>query len=58
MEAIGDEPWLVLGSFNTVLDLGKVCGAFSDIAMAVADFQARILDTGILSILIQGVMFT
>ncbi|KAL0427748.1 UNVERIFIED_CONTAM: hypothetical protein Slati_2949600 [Sesamum latifolium] len=45
MEDAGDDPWLVLGDFNTVLDLSGVCGSFGDISMAMGDFRNLLLET-------------
>ncbi|KAL0401841.1 UNVERIFIED_CONTAM: hypothetical protein Slati_4214000 [Sesamum latifolium] len=36
METVEEDAWLVLGDFNTVLDLSEVCGSFGDISTAMA----------------------
>ncbi|KAL0449535.1 UNVERIFIED_CONTAM: hypothetical protein Slati_1509900 [Sesamum latifolium] len=58
MEDVVDEPWLVLGDFNTVLDLSDVCGNSGDISMAVAEFQACLVDTGLLTLPLRGATYT
>ncbi|KAL0405892.1 UNVERIFIED_CONTAM: hypothetical protein Slati_3903100 [Sesamum latifolium] len=58
MEDVVDEPWLVLGDFNTVLDLNEVCGNSGDISGAMAEFQACLVDTGLLTVPLRGATFT
>ncbi|KAL0420810.1 UNVERIFIED_CONTAM: hypothetical protein Slati_3103900 [Sesamum latifolium] len=57
MEEVGDEPWLVLGDFNLVINLSEVCGTSGDISMAMNDFRSCLLDTGLLLVPIQGAVF-
>ncbi|KAL0455613.1 UNVERIFIED_CONTAM: LINE-1 reverse transcriptase [Sesamum latifolium] len=55
---VGDDPWLVLGDFNIILDLSEVCGTSGDITVAMDDFNSCLLDTGLLSIPMHGAIFT
>ncbi|KAL0416380.1 UNVERIFIED_CONTAM: putative ribonuclease H protein [Sesamum latifolium] len=48
MEDVGEEPWLVLGHFNTVLDHSEVCGHSGDIQTAMGDFRTFLTDTGLI----------
>ncbi|KAK4384223.1 hypothetical protein Sango_3080800 [Sesamum angolense] len=54
----GNEPWLVGGDFNVVLDLSEVSGASGDIRVAMNEFNDCILQTGLLSLPMQGESFT
>ncbi|KAL0297906.1 UNVERIFIED_CONTAM: hypothetical protein Scaly_3079600 [Sesamum calycinum] len=45
---ISDEPWIVGGDFNTVLDMSEVCGSSADIHLAMMEFRDCILDTGLI----------
>ncbi|KAL0434454.1 UNVERIFIED_CONTAM: hypothetical protein Slati_2779700 [Sesamum latifolium] len=54
MEEVRDEPWLVLGDFNTVLDSSKVCGNSGDITSAIDEFRTCIMDTGLLDVPLRG----
>ncbi|KAL0455380.1 UNVERIFIED_CONTAM: LINE-1 retrotransposable element O protein [Sesamum latifolium] len=58
VEDIGDEPWLVLGDFNTVLDLSEVHGTSGDISIAMVDFQACFRDIGLLHVPMLGETYT
>ncbi|KAL0420744.1 UNVERIFIED_CONTAM: hypothetical protein Slati_3097300 [Sesamum latifolium] len=58
VSSIVDDPWLVLGDFNAVMDMSEVCENSGDIRVAVEDFCACILDTGLISLPIQGYSFT
>ncbi|KAK4382095.1 hypothetical protein Sango_2905200 [Sesamum angolense] len=55
---IGNVPWLVGGDFNTVLDMSEVSGASGDIRVAMNEFNDCILQTGLLSLPMQGERFT
>ncbi|KAL0320289.1 UNVERIFIED_CONTAM: hypothetical protein Sradi_5290400 [Sesamum radiatum] len=57
MEDVGDDPWLVLGDLNIVF-LSEVNGMSGDISIAIGDFQACIRDTGLISVPIQGEIYT
>ncbi|KAL0420752.1 UNVERIFIED_CONTAM: hypothetical protein Slati_3098100 [Sesamum latifolium] len=48
--SIVDDPWLVLGDFNAVMDMSEVCENSGDIRVAMEDFCACILDTGLISL--------
>ncbi|KAL2228506.1 UNVERIFIED_CONTAM: hypothetical protein Sindi_1830300 [Sesamum indicum] len=43
-----DVPWMVGGDFNAVRDLNEVCGISGDIRMATEEFNAGILEAGLL----------
>ncbi|KAK4404386.1 hypothetical protein Sango_0807200 [Sesamum angolense] len=55
---ITNDPWIVGGDFNTVLDMNKVCGASSDIHVAMHEFQDCINETGLIHLPMQGELFT
>ncbi|KAL0295130.1 UNVERIFIED_CONTAM: hypothetical protein Scaly_3109200 [Sesamum calycinum] len=55
---IGNEPWLVGGDFNAVLDMSEVSGTSGDIRVAMNEFNDCILQTGLLSLPMQGERFT
>ncbi|KAK4384356.1 putative ribonuclease H protein [Sesamum angolense] len=38
-DSISDEPWIVGGDFNTVVDMSEVCGASADIHLAMNEFR-------------------
>ncbi|KAK4383990.1 hypothetical protein Sango_3101200 [Sesamum angolense] len=56
--SISDEPWIVGGDFNTVLDMSEVCGSSADIQLAMTGFRDCILDTGLIHLPIQGERFS
>ncbi|KAL0444694.1 UNVERIFIED_CONTAM: hypothetical protein Slati_2192100 [Sesamum latifolium] len=58
METVEEDAWLVLGDFNTVLDLSEVCGNSGDISTAIEDFWACLLDTGLINVPAHGSCFT
>ncbi|KAL0290981.1 UNVERIFIED_CONTAM: Transposon TX1 uncharacterized protein [Sesamum radiatum] len=55
---LGNEPWLVGGDFNAVLDMSEVSGASGDIRVAMNEFNDCILQTGLLPLPMQGERFT
>ncbi|KAL0293101.1 UNVERIFIED_CONTAM: hypothetical protein Sradi_6956700 [Sesamum radiatum] len=55
---VGNVPWLVGGDFNAVLDMSEVSGASGDIRVAMNEFNDCILQTGLLSMPMQGERFT
>ncbi|KAL0378664.1 UNVERIFIED_CONTAM: hypothetical protein Sradi_3171900 [Sesamum radiatum] len=55
---VGDELWLVLGDFNTVLDMSEVNGALGDTWTAMEEFQGCIEDTSLISLPMRGALFT
>ncbi|KAK4384023.1 hypothetical protein Sango_3099400 [Sesamum angolense] len=57
-DTVDNEPWLVGGDFNAVLDMSEVSGAFGDIRGAMNEFNDCILQTGLLSLPMQGERFT
>ncbi|KAL0455460.1 UNVERIFIED_CONTAM: hypothetical protein Slati_0885200 [Sesamum latifolium] len=58
MEDVGDEPWIVLGDFNFVLDHIEVCGHSGDIQTTMGDFRPLLIDTGLIPLPSQGAFFT
>ncbi|KAL0404674.1 UNVERIFIED_CONTAM: hypothetical protein Sradi_2108200 [Sesamum radiatum] len=58
VESIEDEPWLVIGNFNTVADLSEVCGNCGDIRLAMEEFQDCISQTGLITLPMQGDLYT
>ncbi|KAL0455526.1 UNVERIFIED_CONTAM: hypothetical protein Slati_0891800 [Sesamum latifolium] len=58
MEEVGDEPWIVLGDFNAVVDHSEVYGHSGDIQTAMGDFRALLIDTGLISLPSQGAFLT
>ncbi|KAK4381839.1 hypothetical protein Sango_2929300 [Sesamum angolense] len=55
---VDNVPWLVGGDFNAVLDMSEVSGASGDIRVAMNEFNDCILQTGLLSLPMQGEHFT
>ncbi|KAL0310908.1 UNVERIFIED_CONTAM: Retrovirus-related Pol polyprotein from type-1 retrotransposable element R2 [Sesamum angustifolium] len=55
---IQDEPWLVLGDFNAVVDDSEVCGRAADTSVSMAEFRSCILDTGLVQLSFTGCPFT
>ncbi|KAL0396414.1 UNVERIFIED_CONTAM: hypothetical protein Scaly_0089800 [Sesamum calycinum] len=53
-----DLPWLVGGDFNAVLDMSDVSGASGDIRVAMTEFNDCILQTGLISLPMQGERFS
>ncbi|KAL0455497.1 UNVERIFIED_CONTAM: hypothetical protein Slati_0888900 [Sesamum latifolium] len=58
MEDVGENPWIVLGDFNAVLDHSEVCGHSGDINASMGDFRALLIDTGLVPLPSQGAFFT
>ncbi|KAK4384368.1 hypothetical protein Sango_3068900 [Sesamum angolense] len=56
--SISDEPWIVGGDFNTVLDMSEVCGSSADIHSAMTEFRDCLLDTGLIQLPVQGERFS
>ncbi|KAL0439801.1 UNVERIFIED_CONTAM: hypothetical protein Slati_2463100 [Sesamum latifolium] len=57
-QGINEEPCLVGGDFNAVLDISEVCGASGDIRLAMEEFQDCILQTGLIGLPLRGERFT
>ncbi|KAL0416285.1 UNVERIFIED_CONTAM: hypothetical protein Slati_3460400 [Sesamum latifolium] len=55
---MGDDPWLVMGDFNTVLDMSEVHGPSGDLSVAMEDFSACLRNTGLLHVPMQGETYT
>ncbi|KAL0394958.1 UNVERIFIED_CONTAM: hypothetical protein Slati_4462000 [Sesamum latifolium] len=57
-DSIYVEPWLVLGDYNAVADMSEVCGASRDIRSVIEDFQGFLIDIGLITLPMQGALFT
>ncbi|KAL0415577.1 UNVERIFIED_CONTAM: hypothetical protein Slati_3389600 [Sesamum latifolium] len=57
-QSIDDEPWVVGGDFNTVLDMSEVCGSSVDIHVQMNEFRDCIHETGLIQLPMQGELFT
>ncbi|KAK4384561.1 hypothetical protein Sango_3048800 [Sesamum angolense] len=57
-KGISDEPWLVLGDFNAVIDNSEVCGQAADTSASMADFRNCVRDTGLVQLPFTGCPFT
>ncbi|KAL2228640.1 UNVERIFIED_CONTAM: hypothetical protein Sindi_1843700 [Sesamum indicum] len=55
---IAEEAWFVMGDFNAVLDMSELCGASGDIRQAMAEFQACVMEMGLITLPMQGERFT
>ncbi|KAL0455566.1 UNVERIFIED_CONTAM: hypothetical protein Slati_0895800 [Sesamum latifolium] len=55
---MGDDPWLVMGDFNTILDMSEVNGPSRDLSIAMKDFSACLRNTGLLHVPMQGKTYT
>ncbi|KAL0295532.1 UNVERIFIED_CONTAM: hypothetical protein Sangu_3195800 [Sesamum angustifolium] len=53
-----DIPWLVHGDFNTVVDMSEVCVTSSDIRLAMQEFHSCIVNSGLITLPMQGCTFT
>ncbi|KAL0373244.1 UNVERIFIED_CONTAM: hypothetical protein Scaly_1006000 [Sesamum calycinum] len=53
-----DIPWLVLGDFNTVVDMSEVCGTSGHIRLGMQEFLSCIVNTGLITLPMQGCAFT
>ncbi|KAL0282001.1 UNVERIFIED_CONTAM: hypothetical protein Sangu_2977200, partial [Sesamum angustifolium] len=47
---ISEEPWLVLGDFNAVIDDYEFCRRAADTSVSMAEFRSCILDTGLVQL--------
>ncbi|KAK4380902.1 hypothetical protein Sango_3019300 [Sesamum angolense] len=56
--SIFDEPWLVLGDFNTVIDDSEVCGQAADTSASMNEFRNCIMDAGLLQLPFTGCPYT
>ncbi|KAL0355740.1 UNVERIFIED_CONTAM: hypothetical protein Sradi_4020900 [Sesamum radiatum] len=57
-DSIDEDPWLVMGDFNTVVDLSEVSSASGDIRVAMEEFQECITATSLITLPMQGQLFT
>ncbi|KAL0300288.1 UNVERIFIED_CONTAM: hypothetical protein Sangu_3130000 [Sesamum angustifolium] len=57
-ENITDEPWLILGDFNAVIDASEVCGRAADTTASMTEFRNCILETGLIHLPFTGSPFT
>ncbi|KAL0444850.1 UNVERIFIED_CONTAM: hypothetical protein Slati_2207700 [Sesamum latifolium] len=58
LDGVGDDPWIVLGDFNTVLYTSEICGLASDSHTAMDDFATFLNDTGLVVLPARGAIFT
>ncbi|KAL0405880.1 UNVERIFIED_CONTAM: hypothetical protein Slati_3901900 [Sesamum latifolium] len=56
-DSISDEPWLVMGDFNMVVDMSEVCGISGDIHVTMEEFQDCLSHTGLLTLPMQGNLY-
>ncbi|KAL0287501.1 UNVERIFIED_CONTAM: hypothetical protein Sangu_2689100 [Sesamum angustifolium] len=55
---IVDDPWLVLGDFNAVIDDSEVCGRAADTHASMMEFRNCIRDTGLVQLPFIGCPYT
>ncbi|KAL0290978.1 UNVERIFIED_CONTAM: hypothetical protein Sradi_7037500 [Sesamum radiatum] len=55
---ISDEPWLVLGDFNAVMDDSEVCGRAADTSISMTEFRTCVRDAGLVQLPSTGCPFT
>ncbi|KAK4380899.1 hypothetical protein Sango_3019000 [Sesamum angolense] len=55
---ISDNPWLVLGDFNAVMDDSEVFGRAADTSASITEFRTCIRDTGLVQLPFTGCSFT
>ncbi|KAL0302137.1 UNVERIFIED_CONTAM: hypothetical protein Scaly_3041600 [Sesamum calycinum] len=58
IQGILDDPWLILGDFNAVMDDSEVCGRAADTSASMADFRNCIRDTGLVQLPFTGCPYT
>ncbi|KAL0288694.1 UNVERIFIED_CONTAM: hypothetical protein Sradi_7092900 [Sesamum radiatum] len=58
LDGVGDEPWIVLGDFNTVLDTREICGGTNTSHTAIDDFAEFIMNSGLVTLPSRGAIFT
>ncbi|KAK4384493.1 hypothetical protein Sango_3056000 [Sesamum angolense] len=56
--AISNEPWLVLGDFNAVMDDSEVYGRAADTSVSMTEFRNCIRDSGLVQLPFTGCPFT
>ncbi|KAL0448194.1 UNVERIFIED_CONTAM: LINE-1 reverse transcriptase [Sesamum latifolium] len=49
-----DVPWLVCGDFNAVLDDSEICGTAGDTRQSMEEFQGCLVNSGLLTLPMQG----
>ncbi|KAL0295434.1 UNVERIFIED_CONTAM: hypothetical protein Scaly_3104200 [Sesamum calycinum] len=55
---ISDEPWLVLGDFNAVMDDSEVCGRAADTSISMTEFRTCVRDAGLVQLPSTGCPYT
>ncbi|KAL0278008.1 UNVERIFIED_CONTAM: hypothetical protein Sradi_7304600 [Sesamum radiatum] len=55
---IQNEPWLILGDFNAVMDDSEVCGQAADTSASMAEFRSCIRDTSLVPLPFTGCPYT
>ncbi|KAK4390254.1 hypothetical protein Sango_2088700 [Sesamum angolense] len=58
VSSIVDDPWLLMGDFNTILDMSELCDQLGDIWVAMEDFRQFLTDTALINLQVQGSLFT
>ncbi|KAL0302324.1 UNVERIFIED_CONTAM: hypothetical protein Scaly_3036500 [Sesamum calycinum] len=53
-----EEPWIVLGDFNAIIDASEACGRAADTTASMNDFRNCIQETGLIHIPFTGCRFT
>ncbi|KAK4384426.1 hypothetical protein Sango_3061900 [Sesamum angolense] len=53
-----EEPWIVLGDFNAIIDASEACGRAADTTASMNDFRNCILETGLIHIPFTGCPYT
>ncbi|KAL0367764.1 UNVERIFIED_CONTAM: hypothetical protein Sradi_3666500 [Sesamum radiatum] len=56
--SIANDPWLLMGDFNTILDISKVCGQSGDVQVALESFSQFLIDIAVINLLVQSSLFT
>ncbi|KAK4384657.1 hypothetical protein Sango_3039200 [Sesamum angolense] len=57
-EGIQNEPWLILGDFNAVMDDSEVCGQAADTSASMVEFRSCIRDTSLVPLPFTGCPYT
>ncbi|KAL0308092.1 UNVERIFIED_CONTAM: hypothetical protein Scaly_2961100 [Sesamum calycinum] len=55
---IQNEPWLILGDFNAVMDDSEVCGQAADTSASMVEFQSCVRDTSLVPLPFTGCPYT
>ncbi|KAL0278006.1 UNVERIFIED_CONTAM: hypothetical protein Sradi_7304400 [Sesamum radiatum] len=58
VDILENEPWLILGDFNAVMDDSEVCGQAADTSASMAEFRSCIRDTSLVPLPFTGCPYT